>query len=150
MDVQFRTATKKDKEILERFQAKLVQFERAIVPTIPKDTVYYDIDELLTHKETLVLIITADGKDIGCGFAQVRVKEECASERSGYIGMMYLEEEFRKRGIGTTLVKKFLEWLHEKKVQDIRLRVYDKNLDAVHAYRNCGFESFMVEMIYKN
>ncbi len=125
MDIRYRTATAKDKKILEGFQAKLVQYERAIVPSIPKDTTYYDVDALLAHKETLIQIVEADG-------------------------MMYLDEEYRRKGIGTTLVKKFLDWLHEKKVQDIRLRVYDKNLDAVHAYRNCGFESFMVEMIYKH
>ena len=148
--MDFRTATKKDKRLLEKFQKKLVEYERAVVPSIPEDTTYYDIDELLKDKNAFVLIVKQDGKDVGCGFAQIKKNETCASELAGYIGMMYLLEGYRNKGIGTRLVKRFLEWLHEKGVKDIRLRVYEKNLDAVHAYRNAGFESFMIEMIYKN
>jgi len=148
--MEFRTASKRDKELLEGFQKKLVQYERAIVSSIPKDARYYDIDELLGDKDTLILIVETDGKDVGCGFAQIREKLESESGKAGLIGLMYLDEEYRRKGIGTSLVKKFVEWLHQKGVKDIRLKVHDKNLDAVHAYRNAGFESFNIEMIYKN
>ncbi len=150
MDIKLRVATLADLETLERFQDKLVSFEKSFDPTIPKTgkVHYYNLKELIQASNVCFLIAHADKEIAGCGFAQIRKNDAAwaAVKQTGYIGLMFVDEKFRGKKIGTLIIQKLLEWFSERTIFDIRLKVYAENLAAIHAYEKCGFKNFVVEM----
>ena len=149
MEVTLRQARESDIPLLKLFQKKLVDSERPFDPTIPREgeIEYYSLKELLESKEVNFLVVEAEKKIVGCGFGEIRKNVEWArSKRIGYIGLMFVEEEFRGNKIGKMLVDRLCEWFKEKKVGDIRLKVLKKNIKAISLYQRAGFEEFIVEM----
>ncbi len=68
-------------------------------------------------------------------------------EGVGEIDSVFVEENYRGKGVGTALIKATLVWMEENKVQKTKLHVLDVNQSAVSLYRTLGFEPRMVEMI---
>lgn len=150
MDIQLRVATFTDLPTLDKFQDKLVSFERPFDPTIPKTgkVQYYNIKELVQDSKVHFLVAHVDNKIAGCGFAQIRKNdaEWATVKQTGYIGLMFVDEKFRGKKIGSLLIKNLLHWLSEQKITDVRLKVYAENSSAIHAYKKNGFKDFLVEM----
>lgn len=74
----------------------------------------------------------------------------CEGELAGYIGGRTVAEEteifniavsqkFRRRGIGKTLLERFIEAVREKGTQQIFLEVRASNLGAISLYESAGF-----------
>lgn len=149
MDPNIRQATLADLDTLEHFQHQLVQFERPFDPTIPKNgTVgYYNLKKLLGDTTVQVLVAEVDSTVVGCGFGQIRKDNEWSvQEQIGYIGLMFIHKKYRGNQIGKLIVEALIQWFKEKNISDIRLKVYEKNISAVKAYRNYGFQDFIIEM----
>ncbi|MFA4887197.1 MAG: GNAT family N-acetyltransferase [Candidatus Nanoarchaeia archaeon] len=149
MEVTVRRAVYEDIPFLKLFQKKLVDSERPFDPTIPREgeIEYYSLKELLESKEVNFLVVEVEKKVVGCGFGEIRKNVEWGrSKRIGYIGLMFVEEEFRGNKIGKMLVDRLCEWFKERKVGDIRLKVLKKNIRAIKLYEKAGFEEFIIEM----
>lgn len=152
MNIKIRPVISSDIKVLDDLQNKLAIYERPFTPTIKKDGKirYYDIEKLIASDKTLLLVAEDDSNLVGCCFGEIRNNEDwSANKYYGYIGLMFTEEKYRNKGIGKSLIDKILEWLKEKEIKDIRLKVYDKNIKAVDFYKRLGFENHIVEMIYK-
>ncbi len=59
---------------------------------------------------------------------------------------MYVIPEHRGKGINGSLIKKLLEWAHNKNILEIQLDVYAKNESAVKAYEKFGFKPDLLKM----
>ncbi len=147
MQINIRPAKSKDIQTIEKFQQKLVNCERPFDDGIPKEVIYYDINELYEDDDTILLVIETD-KVIGCGFAQVRFNTE-RNEDYGYLGLMFVEEEYRGQGIAKKLLTNLTDHLKNKNIKDIRLKVYSENKQAIKAYEKFGFKSLFYEMQLK-
>lgn len=62
-------------------------------------------------------------------------------EMIGEIDSLYVEEEYRKHGIGNELMKRALEWLDKNKVKSKRVVVADGNEKVIDFYNHYGFYS---------
>ena len=58
----------------------------------------------------------------------------------GWILSMAVEEKFRGKGIGTTLLNKIIDELMNLKCQEILLSVHPNNTSAKYIYKRRGFE----------
>ncbi len=151
MNPILRSANLSDLNTLKNFQKRLVIHERPFDPGIPKkeEVEYYDIRELIEANNVNFLVIEIDNKIIGCGFGQIRKNDDWAANKIfGYIGLMFVDDKFRGQKIGKLIVDELVKWFKEKNVFDIRLKVYEKNISAVNAYKKYGFEHFVLEMRY--
>lgn len=152
MKVKIRSAKSSDIKALDEFQNKLAVYERPFTPTIKREGTirYYDIEKLISSDKSLLLVAEDDSNLIGCCFGEIRNNEDwSANEFHGYIGLMFTEEKYRSKGVGKLLIDKVLEWLKDKGIKDIRLKVYDKNTKAIDFYKSLGFKNHIVEMIYE-
>jgi peptide alpha-N-acetyltransferase len=79
-------------------------------------------------------------KMVGCVVCKLdrHTKKDYTTER-GYIAMLAVDKEYRKRGIGSSLVKKAIETMKEKGCEEVVLETEITNKGALALYTNLGF-----------
>lgn len=147
-NIKIRKAKLSDIDVLSYFQDQLVDAERPFDDKIRKGKVeYYDLRKMIESEKVNFLLVESDNKIIGCGFGEIRKNDNWyTNEHIGYIGLVFVDKNHRNKGLSGMIIKTLLDWFKEKKIVDIRLKVYEKNIAALNAYKKYGFEGFMVEM----
>ena len=97
MEVKFRQATKDDIEILLSLEQHVVEAERPFNPDIKNTGAhYYDLDDLVSSSNALLLVGEVEGKIVATGYAQIRSsKPSLVHEKHSYLGFMLVLEEYR-------------------------------------------------------
>ena len=151
-----RHAKLSDIEILNKFQQGIGIHERNLDKNIKRTgkIVYYTLSDLkkaIKSKNSYVLILEKNKVPIGCGIASiVRIHGDWSKyKKKGYIGMMFVQKQYRGQGKGSKILNHLLKWLKQKNIKDIRLHVYCNNDIAVNAYKKKGFKEYLSEMIYR-
>lgn len=89
----------------------------------------------LIEKKQELLIIKCNDKDIG--LVQIYRYDDITYEYDLFIG----EEEYLDKGIGTIIVNKVNNIIHDKyKTKSIILRPFKRNIRAIKCYEKCGFK----------
>ena len=148
MNLKVRKAITSDIKIIEQFQDNLVNFERILDKRIKNGKVsYYNIKNLVKSRNAHFVVCESGKKIIGCGFGEIRKEPEWSTDREfGYVGLMFVDEKFRSAGAGKIIISEIILWLQSKNIKEIRLKVYDKNENAVAFYKKSGFKNFVIEM----
>lgn len=143
-----REATPADRETLLALEQQVVSAERPFNGAIRDSGArYYDLDQLITDPDTLLLVGEVDGQIIATGYAQLRVSEPAFKHaRHAYLGFMYVAERFRGRGINGTVIEALVDWSRRRGVVDVYLDVYVDNTPAIRAYEKLGFKGLVLEM----
>lgn len=146
--MNIRRATASDRVTISSFQDKLVMYERPFDSRIKDGKVaYYNIQKLLGSRNSYVAVAEEGGVLIGCGFGEIlREQKWCRNSRFGYVGLMYVDENSRGKGVGKKLLTSIISWFKTKNIHEIRLKVYSENVNAIRAYANNGFKEFVKEM----
>jgi ribosomal protein S18 acetylase RimI-like enzyme len=63
-------------------------------------------------------------------------------EKVGYISLVMVHPDYRRRGIATRLVKRAIEYLHKREMERAVLNVVSTNAPAISVYSKLGFEEF--------
>lgn len=66
-----------------------------------------------------------------------------------HISNFGVAEALRGKGIGKKLMDAFFEICKQEKIDEIRLGVYNKNINAYNFYEHYGFEALEQRMIFK-
>lgn len=147
-DIAIRRATNADLPKLAEFLQFLVEAERPFDPTLKDGEIfYYDIQELILDKKTEVLVIEFNNQIIGCGYAQIRsAKPYQKHDLFGYLGFMFVNPEFRGKGLNNLLLNDLKKWVLSQGITEVRLEVYHENEAAVKAYEKAGFKQILTTM----
>ena len=148
MGYRSRKATLIDLSVLLQFEQGVISAERPFDPTIKDgDIVYYDIEELITDKESVVFVVENDTEIVASGYAKIKEdRHYLKHKKQGYLGFMYVSEDHRGKGINKIIIDELLNWCKEKNVMEIRLDVYEDNIPAINAYQKTGFKKHMINM----
>lgn len=96
--------------------------------------------EKLTEKEfedpRIVYLLALD-KDRMIGIAILSLA--IGIDKSAFLGELFVEEEYRKRGVGNLLLGRAMSIAKEKKFENFELTVARNNKQAQKFYRNLGF-----------
>ena len=116
--------------------------------TIKEDTTsYYDLNGLIQSPESDIFVVELDSKIVASGYAKIMAdKPYLKHDKQGYLGFMFVPEDFRGRGYNKLILDALFKWCKERNVFEIRLDVYDENEAAVKAYAKAGFKKNMVNM----
>jgi ribosomal protein S18 acetylase RimI-like enzyme len=60
--------------------------------------------------------------------------------RSGWIGSIFINEPFRRKGTGSKLMEKGIEWLKQKRAKKVELTAYKVNQEALSFYKKHNFK----------
>ncbi|MFB5664239.1 GNAT family N-acetyltransferase [Alteribacillus sp. HJP-4] len=96
--------------------------------------------DLYKRKKATHFVIEHNNEIIAC--AGAFIKEDlpyCFYKQSeyGFIGDVYVSNNFRRKGYAQALTHKTIEWLSTKKIQTVRLLASE---DAKELYKSFGFE----------
>lgn len=147
----YREAKMTDIPRLLEMEQGVVEAERPFNPEIkPGNPTYYDLEALIDSDLAYVLVVEDEGRIIGSGYAKIQVSKEIFThEQNGYLGFMYVEPEYRGKGINQQVVKKLNQWCVDKGQTHVYLEVYAENQAAIRAYEKAGFEPCLIEMKYR-
>jgi GNAT superfamily N-acetyltransferase len=112
-------------------------------------------NETITHIKKMIgsnpnrAFFMAKVGDRAVGFAEAVIEDlpiVLAPKKALHISAVYVEEEFRKNGIGKALVRRLVQWGKRFPVMEINLGVHVKN-PAIKLYEDLGFQASRLEMV---
>ena len=86
----------------------------------------------------LIAIDEEDNSIFGMIIAELRIDPFGSSE--GYIKQFFLTETYRRKGVGSLLLKKALEHLKKIKVEKIKVNIKERALEASKLYIKMNFK----------
>ena len=99
--------------------------------------------DIYEHNETqLVLVAETDGGRL-VGFLEASIRpfvEDCHSDYVGYLEGWFVEEKYRKQGIGGKLVKTAEDWARQKGCTEMASDSEIGNDLSLQAHQNLGYQ----------
>ncbi|MDO4962489.1 MAG: GNAT family N-acetyltransferase [bacterium] len=123
---------------------KLIQDEKNYNVFINENFIVKDYFKNIVKDEQNILLGYKENKEI-VGYVYFKfVKDEDAF---GYlIDGLYVEEEYRNKGIAKSLITEGLSIIKEKDISFIDINVMSKNETALNLYKSLGFEVLSFKM----
>jgi ribosomal protein S18 acetylase RimI-like enzyme len=104
-------------------------------------------EELLAKADTLLLLAFVDDAAVGYGLAHVVPVDDTwipdtwvTGQRIGEIESLSVLPEYRGSGLGSELLRRLEEHLHERGVDDLILGALAGNRDAIRLYERRGYQ----------
>lgn len=146
--IKIRSATLNDLPVLLEYEQGIIHAERPYDKKIKEEKVhYYDLKELITQKNSEVLVAHIQEQIVASGYAKIRKSKPYAThDRHTYLGFMYIDEKYRGNRINKLILEKLIDWSSQQGIDNISLDVYAENTSAIKAYESLGFEKSIIEM----
>ena len=143
-----REARAEDYRSLVTLEQKVIDAERPYNMSLKKqDAYYYDIEKLISDRDSRLVVGEVSGNIVATGYVQVRhSKPALDHDNHGYLGFMYVAEEYRGLGLNKVILQDLVNWGQQQGVADFYLDVYAENNSAVRAYEKFGFRGSLLEM----
>lgn len=148
MSTIVRKAILSDLPILLEFEQGLIKAERPMDPTIKDGKInYYDISEFIKNDNSDVFVVELDGEIVASGYAKIKNdRPYLKHKKQGYLGFMFVPPDLRGQGLNKLILDALLKWCSQRKIDEIRLDVYDDNPSAIRAYEKAGFKKHLINM----
>lgn len=147
-NMMVRTALAEDLAVLFTFEQEIIEAERPFDSTIQDGEVhYYDLRQLIEAPHAEVVVAEINHTIIGSGYAVIRTAQEYLKHsRYAHLGFMYVEPEYRGKGVNKAILEALKQWVIAQEITEIRLEVYEENTVAKNAYQKAGFKAHLLEM----
>lgn len=151
--MKIRKAKIKDlKEIDEVYGEGILDEERIQFPKKSKKEILNDLDKskkdrlkgfrnAISSREERILVCEVNGKIVGFGGAVLSNKK-----RSAEITLVYLKREYRKKNIGSKIVKILLKWLKDNNEKKAIVTMDTKNEASINLHKKFGFKEISTIM----
>ena len=105
---------------------------------------------LMADADTLVLVALDNRKVVGLCIAQVKNSSPAFKrERFGFIDELAVKAEYRRRGIGTRILGKILDWFKSRNIDMIELDVAAANPVGYPFWEKHGFKAYVHRLYMK-
>jgi len=109
----------------------------------------HEMLEKLKESDCRLSVADADGELIGFCYSYISQKPKYFKlDKFGFIGDLFVMEEYRRCGIGKTLVKDAIDFFAKNKIKQIELLVAVKNEGTIQFWESMGF-SHLLTWMYK-
>lgn len=149
MEITIRKATIKDMPSVLKLWTKLMEFHRKLSKNFePADDAEKAWEsfakEQLDEQDSLLMVAEVSGNIIG--FTLVSIQSNIPVfkiKRYGVIYDFFVDEAFRRRGIGRKLFDFAREWFEQKGVEHLQLSVVHHNPVGQEFWRAMGFTDYL-------
>lgn len=147
-NIIIRRATIEDLQIVQKLNNKLFELEyenfdpalRVGWPYSKKGIEYFT--RMLNDEA--VFIALNNNIIVGYLAGSINFHPSCATKTLAEIDNMFIEEEYRKSGIGTLLINEFKNYCSNLGIEEMKVTASAKNTNAINFYKKNGFEDFEV------
>jgi len=153
--INIRPATTKDIPIIAPMGVRCVDLHETFGEVFKNkedmlpDTIKW-FEEVISSPKQQLLIAEINNQIAGYIVIRLRKRpEEFVSRVWGFIEDLYVDSNYRTRGVGKELVKESLKWFKEKKITYIDLEVAKKNNIGEKFWSELGFEPYFQQMVKK-
>jgi GNAT superfamily N-acetyltransferase len=155
MKIEIKEAKKEDIDSILRLQTKLSDYHRKIEKNYykaGKERKAIEKKRLVEYfskreKNRKILVAKVGNKIVGFFIGKIeKAHSYCQAKKIGVIFQAFVEEKFRRKGIGRLFFEELLKWFKKKKVKFIEVEVDSKNKIGVEAYKRYGFFEFHKRM----
>lgn len=116
-----------------------------------KDLFYtkLEVKKIISSPHSYTVIAKLDNIPIGCGVAKIEKASKWNKyNQQGYLGMLYVDKKYRKKGVAKALQDNRINWLRSKGIKYITCAILAKNLPALKLSTKQGFKPRLL-MMYK-
>jgi ribosomal protein S18 acetylase RimI-like enzyme len=105
-----------------------------------KELLKQKVEDDLLERNSQVLVAEVDGEVVGFGQGEVAHRTDYLPKSVGSISTLYVRKKFRRRGIGTRLVKELCKLFSLEGAEQVTLRYIIGNKEAEKFWNNLGFK----------
>jgi len=141
---------KKVSEVLEANKCdellnKLILDERKYNDNIDSDFIVKDFYKNYIDNNKTNLLIAVENSNI-IGYIFTKIIEVESEKKSAKIDALYIEEDYRNKGIATKLIEKSINWIKDNSIDNITINVMYQNEVAKKLYYKLGFENYSITL----
>ena len=94
-----------------------------------------------------IFLAIKNGKPIGYFFGSIRKSPGYMREKKiGEVDLAFVEEKFRRKGIGKILFEELIKWFKKRKIKIVEVTVDSRNEIGISAYKKYGFSEVAKRM----
>jgi ribosomal protein S18 acetylase RimI-like enzyme len=152
---EIRTTTKEDFHSLLIMLEKYYQYHSSL--TKEKNCSFFSnikkvlqkkIEEAIKNKDDYKILVAIRNNEI-VGFTIGLIRNApfySPHQKIGFVCEMFVETEFRRKGIGKNLSLQLFKWFKRKEIKRIELDVDTKNLKAMKFWKRLAFSELKMRM----
>lgn len=149
-----RLATQQDTKRISELWLEMVTYHQQFDPQMfrasEKGADYYrqNIMSRLSDSQTRILVVEENREVVGyvLGMIVNITPEMFAPIQSGFLADIFIEEDFRRQGLGRELVERLVLWFQAHNVDYFEWHVSKRNVEAVKFWESIGGETTMLRM----
>lgn len=129
------------------------QHETGMLLTVPQDGFDAWVASLSPMLGRFAMVVLAEYEGRIAGFLAGRVRALPAyfgGQPAGFVSDVYVDPDFRRRGIAEAMVHAGIQWFEESGITRIELQVVVANEDARRLYRRLGWKEELLQMVWQN
>lgn len=137
-----RAKTKQDCDICSEFMSKLIEYEAGFDCSINAEVVVSELFEKNLNNKYFYFAYAKHEKPIGFIFGYLQVgKGKVRSTNILNLEGIFIDEDFRKTGVGRQLLKSFESWATQQFGNDfvIEITCINSNKNAKNFYESLGY-----------
>jgi len=141
MDIKLKNATINNIKYANFLLTKLIMDEKKYDDNINENCVVTSLYENFINDDNIFLCFAEiDCNIVGYIYGFLQNNGDAYKESITQLDAMYVEDSFRKMGIGNALIDEFIKWSKKKKAKFIELKVCIDNNDAISLYHKNYFK----------
>lgn len=153
--MSIRNFKKSDIPELKNLIGKMVEYHHQLDPYYKPFKEYRNFGEemenWLSDKEMRILLAEDGGRLIGYIRAGMEdAPDYAAAKKIGIIYDVFVEKNYRRKGVAAKLFEEALNWFLIKKISHLELNVDVRNEEAIAFWKKLGFFEYKLRMRKKN
>lgn len=101
-----------------------------------------EMEEIVDHPDSQLVLVASDGEHL-IGFLEVSIRshaEDCETDHVGYLEGWYVEPEYRRTGIGRSLVANAEQWARSCGCTEMASDAEFGNEESIAAHSQLGYQ----------
>lgn len=149
-----RKAKIEDMEEVQRLRGLLVQYEKQELGNELLDINWAhskQIEESTMNyiQQQYCFVAIKNERIVGMITGKISSERPWFIEQTAILNNIYVEEEYRRKGIATKLYERFCLEIKKKEITKIELHTMNNNKSAIKFYKKLGFEPYNIQMLNK-
>ena len=137
-----RKANYNDVKTLNNFLTLLIRDEKQYDLGIDENFVVTNMYENYIEDSNKLIIVAEENNEIvGYLYGIIKPKDDTYKYIIAKLDALYIDNNYRNKGIATSLIEHFKKWAISKKANKLEVSVWSDNIKAKHLYEKNNFKT---------